>query len=111
MAELYLEPSEAGLRTRSIHWVIYICRYSSTRETPVRVKNVCFEQPTEVRMLERSSILAIVVTFHPDSSFPERFKRLAGQVDAVLIVDNNSDASAVLMLRETASRLDMGLLL
>ena len=62
-------------------------------------------------MLEKKSILAIVVAYYPDGSFPERFERLAEQVDAVLIVDNNSDAAAVSMLRETACRLNMGLIL
>lgn len=54
-------------------------------------------------MLEKESILAIVVTYHPDRSFAERFERLAGQVGAVLIVDNNSGVEAVSMLREIAS--------
>jgi rhamnosyltransferase len=62
-------------------------------------------------MLEKKSILAIVVTYHPDSSFAERFERLAGQVDSVLIVDNNSDAAAVSMLREMASRPNVKLIL
>jgi rhamnosyltransferase len=62
-------------------------------------------------MVEKKSILAVVVTYHPDSSFAERFERLAGQVDAVLIVDNDSDASEVSMLRKTASRLNMSLIL
>src|SRR6266480_5693543 len=62
-------------------------------------------------MLEKKSILAIVVTYHPDSSFPERFESLAGQVDTVLIVDNNSGPSAVSMLREAAARLDTDLIL
>jgi rhamnosyltransferase len=62
-------------------------------------------------MLEKKNILAIVVTYHPDSSFAERFERLVGQVGAMLIVDNNSDTSVVSMLRETASRLNMALIL
>ena len=62
-------------------------------------------------MLEKKSILAIVVTYHPDGSFAERFKRLVGQVGAVLIVDNGSGAAAVSMLREAATRLNMALIL
>jgi rhamnosyltransferase len=62
-------------------------------------------------MLAKNSILAIVVTYHPDSSFAERFERLREQVGAVLIVDNNSGPNAVSMLRETAARLDLGLIL
>jgi rhamnosyltransferase len=62
-------------------------------------------------MLEKKSILAIVVTYHPDGLFPERFERLIGQVGALLIVDNGSGAAAVSMLRETASRINMPLIL
>jgi rhamnosyltransferase len=62
-------------------------------------------------MLQESSILAVVVTYHPDNSFPERFERLARQVDSVLIVDNHSDASAVSMLQELASRPNVRLVL
>ncbi len=62
-------------------------------------------------MLEKKSILAILVTYHPDSSFAERFQVLRGQVDAVLIVDNNSGPATVSMLREAAARLDMDLIL
>jgi rhamnosyltransferase len=62
-------------------------------------------------MLEKKSVLAIVVTYHPDNLFAERFERLVGQVDAVLIVDNNSGAEAVTMLREAATRLNVGLIL
>jgi rhamnosyltransferase len=62
-------------------------------------------------MLEKNRILAIVVTYHPDSSFADRFKGLRGQVDAVLIVDNNSGLGAVSMLRQARARLDMDLIL
>jgi rhamnosyltransferase len=76
-----------------------------------RVKSVCSEQCAELYMIEKKNILGIVVTYHPDLSFPERFEGLTGQVDAVLIVDNNSDALAVSMLREMATRLNMDLIL
>lgn len=62
-------------------------------------------------MLEKKSILAIVVTYHPDSSFPERFECLREQVDALLVVDNNSGPAAVSMLREAAARLKLDLIL
>lgn len=55
-------------------------------------------------MSRRDSILAVVVTYHPDKQFPERLYRLAEQVNSVLIVDNHSDASTVSMLRDVASR-------
>ena len=62
-------------------------------------------------MLEKRNILAIVVTYHPDGSFAERFERLVGQVGAVLIVDNGSAPAAVSMLREAATHLNMALIL
>jgi len=76
-----------------------------------QVKSVCCEPHTELCMLEKKSVLAIVVTYHPDSSFAERFECLPSQVDAVLIVDNDSGPAAVSMLREAASRLNLRLLL
>ena len=57
------------------------------------------------------AICAVIVTYHPDSSFAARFENLSRQVDAVLIVDNNSGPSAASMLREAAARLDLGLIL
>ena len=62
-------------------------------------------------MLKKNSILAVVVTYHPDGSFAERFEPVARQVGAVLIVDNNSGPAAVSMLREAAARLGMDLIL
>src|SRR5690349_13866574 len=62
-------------------------------------------------MLEKRNILAIVVTYHPDDSFPERFEVLKGQVGGLLVVDNDSGPAAVSMLREAAERLDMHLIL
>src|SRR5205814_9904867 len=62
-------------------------------------------------MLEKRNILAIVVTYHPDGSFAERFDRLVGQVGAVLIVDNGSAPAAVSMLREAATHLSLALIL
>lgn len=62
-------------------------------------------------MLDKTSVMAIVVTYHPDTMFAERFERLRGQVDSILVVDNNSGSEAVSMLRELAVRLDMELVL
>lgn len=39
----------------------------------------------------KKNISAVIVTFFPDSSFPERVSRIARQVDQVVIVDNNSN--------------------
>lgn len=62
-------------------------------------------------MLEKSSILAVVVTYHPDNALPKLVERLQGQVGRVLVVDNHSDTSECQMLRDTAARLDMDLIL
>jgi rhamnosyltransferase len=62
-------------------------------------------------MLRKKSVLAIVVTYHPDGSFADRFEVLVGQVGGFLVVDNHSDASSVSMLREAAERLKMELIL
>lgn len=44
----------------------------------------------------------IVVTYHPDSAFPERLARFAFQVALVIIVDNGSRPECVEMLRNLA---------
>ena len=43
-------------------------------------KSVCSKQRIELGMLEKKSIIAIVVTYHPDNSFADRFKRLSSRV-------------------------------
>ncbi len=48
-------------------------------------------------------IAAVVVTYHPDKSFPERLARTACQVHKIIIVDNCSNGYAVAMLRRTGS--------
>lgn len=51
---------------------------------------------------EREKVCALIVTYHPDDSFPLRFWRIAAQVGRVVIVDNGSNTAALLMLKELA---------
>src|SRR5215469_14877515 len=111
MVEGFLKPSEARLKRRSLHGCFSTCRCLSVGDIPVQAKSASFARLAEVHMLEKTRILAIVVTHHPDNSFASRFERLAGQVGGMLIVDNNSDAEDVSMLREVAGRLNVTLLL
>lgn len=60
---------------------------------------------------QKSNVCAIVVTYHPDDSLADRFAPLREQVGSLLIVDNNSTAGAVSMLRQMAVNLDTGLIL
>ena len=39
---------------------------------------------------QKENTCAIIVTYHPDNDLPERLRRIAAQVDRVLIVDNAS---------------------
>jgi len=55
------------------------------------------------RTLQQNQVLAIVVTYNPDEQFPERLKVIAGQVGAVLVVDNRSNEAAVAMLQRATA--------
>jgi rhamnosyltransferase len=50
---------------------------------------------------ERRNTCAIIVTYHPDAAFPDRFSHLLQQVDAIFVVDNNSGPDAVSMLQSS----------
>lgn len=52
---------------------------------------------------DRSNTGAVVVTYHPDANFASRLCAIARQVDAVLIVDNASNAQEVEMIKQAAS--------
>lgn len=52
---------------------------------------------------EAEQVCALIVTYHPDDSFPLRFRRIAVQVGAVVIVDNGSNDAAVSMLKDLAA--------
>jgi rhamnosyltransferase len=49
-------------------------------------------------------VCAVIVSFHPDEGFCGRALRIAEQVDGVVIVENESDSSAVGHLAPLASR-------
>jgi rhamnosyltransferase len=50
-----------------------------------------------------SGICVVLVTYHPDADFPMRLRRIAPQVDAILIVDNGSTDAELRMLRDAAA--------
>jgi len=56
-----------------------------------------------VQKPSKNNICAIVVTYFPDSNFPERIRRITEQVDCVVIVDNNSGSLTI----ETLSKLSV----
>lgn len=50
---------------------------------------------------QKKDICGVIVTYHPDESFWERIKGLiAGQVNEIIIVDNNSGEEAIKRLRK-----------
>lgn len=59
----------------------------------------------------RESVCAIIVTFRPDTDFPNRLRRASAQVSRVVIVDNGSSSNAVEMLCGTVSDLNIHLIL
>ena len=52
---------------------------------------------------QQQSVCAIAVTYHPDSDFPVRMRRIIGQVGALVIVDNGSAAGTLAMLQGLAA--------
>jgi len=50
-----------------------------------------------------TDVCAVVVTYHPDSEFPERLARILPQVGALVIVDNGSNEAELAMLREIST--------
>jgi len=52
------------------------------------------------RPTQANDVCAVVVTYHPDSEFPERVARIVPQVGSLVIVDNGSDEAELEMLRE-----------
>lgn len=49
-----------------------------------------------------TDVCAILITYHPDIEFPLRLSRIAPQVGAIVIVDNGSEKSEVVMLGKVA---------
>jgi rhamnosyltransferase len=54
-------------------------------------------------LAERNSISAVVVSYNPDETFPERLQALEPQVSQIIIVDNNSNLAVKSILRRIAS--------
>ena len=55
------------------------------------------------RAAKATDVCAIVVTYHPDSEFPDRLARILPQVGALVIVDNGSNEAELKMLREISA--------
>ena len=55
------------------------------------------------RAANATDVCAVVVTYHPDSEFPERLARILPQVGALVIVDNGSNEAELKMLREISA--------
>ena len=55
------------------------------------------------RATNATDVCAVVVTYHPDSEFPERLARILPQVSALVIVDNGSNEAELKMLREISA--------
>jgi len=55
---------------------------------------------TEHRSYTIKDICAVVVTYFPDSNFPERIRKIAEQVGKVIIVDNGSDIETIEVLNK-----------
>jgi rhamnosyltransferase len=49
-----------------------------------------------------ADVCAVLVTYHPDSDFPGRLRRIAPQTGGTVIVDNGSSEPSLSMLREVA---------
>lgn len=60
---------------------------------------------------EIGNICAVIVTYHPDNHFDERVKRIARQVDSVVIVDNNSNEESVYMIHNLSKDMKVHLIL
>lgn len=57
------------------------------------------------------NICAIIVTYHPDTNFLERVKRVNLQVDKVIIIDNHSSESCLQMIRKLSTETGAHLIL
>jgi rhamnosyltransferase len=58
-----------------------------------------------------TDVCAIAVTYHPDSTLPERTDRILSQVGGLVIVDNGSSETEIQMLRGLASNPSVTLVL
>ncbi len=55
------------------------------------------------RAANAADVCAVVVTYHPDSEFPERLAGVLPQVGALVIVDNGSNETELKMLHEISA--------
>ncbi len=55
--------------------------------------------------MNSNNLCAVIVTYHPDAGFADRFARIARQVAGVVIVDNHSGAEIVQRLRQLPATL------
>ena len=53
--------------------------------------------------IHRKDVCAILVTYHPDTEFRTRLSSISRQVGAIVIVDNGSADTELIMLREIAA--------
>lgn len=53
--------------------------------------------------IHRKDVCAILVTYHPDTEFRTRLSSISRQVGAIVIVDNGSPDTELIMLREIAA--------
>lgn len=60
---------------------------------------------------KKENICAIIVTYYPDANFPDRIANIAKQVDRMIIIDNSSSNSDVIMLQRLSRRLNIHLIL
>lgn len=57
------------------------------------------------------NICAVVVAYHPDNNFEGRIHRISSLVDQVVIIDNDSNVSAVKLLRRLKQSLHIRIIL
>jgi len=55
---------------------------------------------TEHRVYTIKGVCAVIVTYFPDSNFPERIRRIVEQVGKVIIVDNFSNIETIKVLNK-----------
>jgi len=62
-------------------------------------------------LIDKCSICAVIVTYHPDEGFPKRIEQIVSQVGQIVIVDNGSSEKCINMLRGLSTKRDIHLIL
>jgi len=57
------------------------------------------------------NICAVIVTYHPDTDFIERVKRINQQVGGVVVIDNHSSKACLHMIRKLSTEMGVHLIL